>query len=303
MIQAGATRAILRREDAVNKTFSLQGLVSPAPSMQARLQTLSLLMILIIVSAALGLAFGPLGQGGLGQYFANQQSTSTGRNHSPDLLVRAAAVGSQQGLSTAGSTSVLAPLAKLNFVVTAILSGRSVNRAREPTYNMVTNSSGEVEASLPAGNYSVQGLGADFTFLRDVSLEANHTTILTMDVVQVVNPVSTLAIVNQDTLSGLESTGVIYVEVDGNFQYNSSSFYELIGTIEPGGPSSSNGSMAVQVSLLTPVTIEGIVSGAYDSPGGFWIVMHPSAPVTLLPNAGFSLMHYAANSTVSLVAD
>ena len=285
--------------------------------MHPQLKTSSILSVLMIIIVALGLAFAPIGLDGTSPSPGNRSATQTSTGQGPSLLIKAEGTEAgetyasiQQG---ANLSRYLAPMSRLEFVVTVIGPGGVVIPGRTPTYSLYTNSSGEAEAELPPGNYSVQAAGSNFFFKRYVLLRENLTTALTLMELPQAEAVSTAVVVNQDTAKGVESTGTIYLEISGNFRYSPTSVYQLIGMRGVYAPSPSNvtlfstnttGFGGIRPILLNSplITINGTIEGSYTAPGGAWVVMSPTAPVPALPDSGVELVYYAANSTVNYIA-
>ncbi|MDG6910745.1 MAG: hypothetical protein JRN18_00140 [Nitrososphaerota archaeon] len=285
--------------------------------MHPQLKTFSIISVLMIMIVALGLVFAPIGLGGTSPSPGNRPATQTSTGRGPSLLIKAEGTEAgetyasiQQG---ANLSRYLTPMSRLEFVVTVIGPGGVVVPGRTPTYSLYTNSSGEVEAELPPGNYSVQAAGSNFFFKRYVLLMENLTTALTLRELPQAEAVSTAIVVNQDTAKGVESTGTIYLEINGSFRYSPTSVYQLIGTMGgyPSPPSNvtltrtnATGISGIGPILLTSplVTINGTIEGSYTAPRGAWVVMAPTTFAPALPDSGVELVYYAANSTVSYIA-
>ena len=151
---------------------------------------------------------------------------------------------------------------------------------------LITNSTGTGEISVLEGNYSVVGSGPYVSFKGYLSFKPNTVTYLTLKVVPASGTVTSLAVVNQDTLVGTEPTATVYAKVGGAANFSDSST-ELRGYTGPGG------------NLQDFLNVNMTVIGAYGSPGGTTVVLKPQGEYPVLPSFDLSLLQYATSAEVS----
>lgn len=218
-------------------------------------------------------------------------------------MIKAEAVGPNSTYESVMSGQIqsdaLVPIAGLKFTLTAINLQVAGRPGRPATYFVFTNSSGEGYVPLPRGNYSVQAVGADFSFNRTLGLSGNLTTVLDVDVIPVPSEISSIELLNQDTVAGVETTATLFIEVSGSFDFTSGSTYQVIGmsTALTKYVSPAIGKLPLQFN--TPVAINITIIGVYPSPSGEWVVGVPVGSSPYFPTTGIFLLRYEANSTVT----
>jgi hypothetical protein len=188
---------------------------------------------------------------------------------------------------------MLAPLQGLAVVIAGLEPFGTARRGLPYNNQLVTNSSGIGEGGVPAGNYTIRTVGSDSNFSTTVGFREGMITILTLTVTPLAGNVSTLLLINQDTLSGVQPTADLYATVKGNFGLSASTFTELLGL----GPTPSRRPSAPSPLL----TIDLTVLGTYPSPEGTVVAMRPQAAYSFLPKSGLTLIQFRTNSTVNYV--
>lgn len=267
-----------------------------------------LIPLLLIMSLLLGLVFGgaglgstPGGTGGQVSSAAPNPPTVT----SPYLLAIAESTEFSSGNATptAGSSSqfTTVPLAGLGLSLTEVGVGNKFNRGRPTSFRVVTNSSGEVFASVSEGNFTVTALGTGFNFTKTVEFQADVTTVLRLDITPVESGASPVVVINQDTVSTLEPSSVIYAKFAENFTFPVNSTIQLSGWTST--VSGETGAGLLYLRSTQRVEVLCTVIGEYEGAGGTWVAMQPSAPYQPIPALGVVFTSYQANSTVSYLAD
>jgi hypothetical protein len=272
--------------------------------LDSKLVTASLVALLVVATAALGLTFGggssfqnPAGGGPAG---ATQSETKTGTF--PEVIVKAEAhrlitenfifvSGPNVTVSTGGSSGVFVdplpwPLAGLQVVLTeqAEVGVPPTKFGGPQSYSITTNSSGIGVAYVLPGNYTVTASGSYFNFTGSISARVSTMTYLQVTVNPALESVITVVVSNQDGVLGVEPTAAIYADVAGTPYLTATTPYFLVGAL-PG------------TFVLRTLAVH--ILGSYPSLEGTWIVMEPAAPYSAVPSYGVNLLHYAANSTVS----
>jgi hypothetical protein len=280
--------------------------------MGSRASTGALLAALVFATAILGFAL----QGGGGALVGGRPSGRSGGTSGPNggvpptLVVEAATVasGGLYGEIVQTQHFLLVPLAGLRFTLTGVLPGAASNR-HPPTYFVFTNSSGVAETALPGGNYTVQAAASDFYFEGSVDMIANQTTTLSLQVVPEFMNVTSLVVMNQDTVSQVEPTATIYARVQGEVQITPSAFYQVVGldtvTFNSTTGFCSSPEICVSTSVVTldvPLSANVTAVGGYPAPGGTWVLLAPSSPYQPIPQLGVRLVQYITNSTVTYSA-
>lgn len=275
--------------------------------MSNRVTSALLVAVILMTTVAMGLAFdaGGLGGGGSAGGVAKAQSSETTTGNVPHLLVKAySSSGNGSLLISSGSQNQpsLSPLTGMRFTLTA--TEVSLSRLGRPlTYFAFTNSSGEAEIAVAAGNYSIQATSSEFNLTRAISFTGHLTTELDLVVAPVYSGVTSLSVVNTDQTYQVEASSTIYVQVSGSFYYDRYSLYQITGNGPVTFVESSGGCFAgicpVGISTISgPVTINATVTGYYSSPGGTTVVMTPSGAYSQLPVSDIKMLQYVANSTV-----
>lgn len=258
--------------------------------MEQRALAAALVSILLVATTALGATFeggGGIGGGGSG----GVQATATRGNgfRVPLLVVQAQTVGQDYLLQSSNLTVLpsymYVPLAGLNLVLTEVQPPSEFRLGRTPTYYLVTNSSGFSEIRLPVGNYSVQATGSVFNYTGSVMLLTNVTTYLGLTVSPAFNRVESAVVINQDTISSIEPTATIFMDIQGPFSYVPEAPCQLVGA----GRSAQGENL----------TVNGVLSGEYPAEGGHWVLMSPKGALQDIPAEGMLLLRYSVQSSVS----
>lgn len=224
-------------------------------------------------------------------------------NNNPSLVVRARVV-SNSFLSVASTLTdipgyMFVPMAGLRFNVVGLQS-RAIEHGGVPqlNYAVITNSSGIGEQSVPIGNFTVHAYNGILNFTASLRFSSRATTYLNLSVVPVYGTVSSIAILNQDTLSGVEPTAVLYAVVSGNSHFESSSITEVKGSF--GAPLTTSGPQFYATFELTlELTINATIIGSYSTPQGTLVVLRPSGYYPTLPTTNIVLFQYRTDSSVS----
>lgn len=257
--------------------------------MSPRAVTAALVVLLIVATAVLGYTIGAGGYGGASNgSLGASSSETTAPNPGPKLVINATTVAEGYLYASTSYKQVpaymLAPLAGLKLVIIGEQLAVITRPGRPPTYQVLTNSTGIGEAYLPRGNYSVQTEGGGFNFTGQLRLLSNTTTYLSVLEYPVMRNVSHIQAVNQAPTVEVGTSSVLYVEIQGGFQYSPYGTYQLIGPV-----SGSNASAAVP----------GAIEGAYSAPGGTVVVMQLYAPFEGSFTQGARLMYFQAASDVT----
>ncbi|MDG6985332.1 MAG: hypothetical protein JRM73_01115 [Nitrososphaerota archaeon] len=274
--------------------------------MSTRVTSALLIAVILMTTVAMGLTFdaGGLGGGGSAGGVAKSQSSESSTGNVPHLLVKAYSSAGNGSFPTTGAQNqpFLSPLTGLRFTLTA--TEVSLSRLGRPlTYFAFTNSSGEAEIAVAAGNYSIQATSAKFNLTRAISFTGHLTTELDLVVSPVYTGVTSLTVVNADQTSQVEASSTIYVQVPGSFFYNRYSLYQITGVGPVTYVESSGGCFAgiCETGIATisrVVTINATVTGHYGAPGGTIVVMAPSGAYSQFPVSDIRMLQYVANSTV-----
>lgn len=254
--------------------------------------TAALMVVLVALTAGLGLVLA--GGGGLGGQFsgggAKSQTTQAPVVNASYFEVKAQIeeANTNPGLPT----SVLQPIPAARFVVLGLprfFQGR-------PLLNQITtNSTGVGELVLPPGNYSVVGTGPNIDYNGSLRFEQETITLLSVTVVPARGAVDSVAVVNQDTIEGVEQTGTIFVVVPSTVSYTTDAFAQLAwNNIVVQGQAPVLGILQFQAAVR--------VAGSYSSPVGTTVVLTPLEPLSSIPTYGLTLLQYRLNSTVSYSA-
>lgn len=280
---------------SVNNTFSAI-LLPKLRLLERPFVTAALVAILVVMSAGLGEVL--VGGGGLqGHNPVGQASTQSNQSNAkgPFFLVRTSING---GIFTSSGPPNLAPgfqpIQGVRFVIQGL---PTFFRGRLQSNQVTTNSSGMGEIAVPPGNFTVVGAGTDISYRGFVDFKDGTVTVLDVVVSPARGTVASVAVVNQDTLDGVEQTGTIFVGVPGNVTYVPGVVSELLGEsiVTAGGP--GVGELGV-----IPLGVNVTVIGTYPYPDGTMVVLRPFGTFhDLLPN-GLSLIQYRLNSTVSYIA-
>lgn len=267
-----------------------------------------LIPLLLITSLLLGLVFGGAGLGSASGGAGGQASSAAPNppiTTSPYLLAIAESTGLPSGnfTPTTGGTGQFTPvpLAGLRLILTEVGAGNKFNRGRPTSFQVVTNSSGEVFASMSEGNFSVTSSGTGFNFTKTVEFRAGVTTVLRLDITPVESGASSVVIINQDTVSTIEPGAVIYAKFAENFTFAVNSTVQLTGWTS--AVSGGTGAGLLYLRSAQRVEVSCTVIGEYEGAGGTWVAMQPSAPFQSIPALGVVFISYQANSTVSYLAD
>jgi hypothetical protein len=271
--------------------------------LRTRITTALLIVILSMTTVALGLTFDSGAFGG-GQPAGGQStvaSTTTGTP--PQLLVRAYSAAQNTPLTSGNAVenlSVLVPIPGLRFTLTA--TEVALSRLGRPlTYFAFTNSSGEGDISVAAGNYSIQATSSQFNLTRPISFTGNVTTVLTLVVAPVLTNVTSLDVVNRVQSFGLQPGSTIYAQIPGPFNYDRYSLYQIIGSV----PTEVSGTVFGNITTIGIVygrlAVNATVSGYYASAGGTTVVLSPTSSYEQLPVGDIQMLQYVAQSTVSYI--
>ena len=268
--------------------------------MSSRLTAALLLIIFVIATVAMGLTFDATGLGGVGAGgFGGGGESSTLNGKFPHLLVEAFSVpgGQLTFTSSPGSNdSRREPMTNLLFTLTA--TDVALSRLGRPlTYYAITNSSGASSIAVTAGNYSIEAATPEFNFTSPISFSGNATTELVIVVAPQLTRLTALTVVNPDQSYGLQPGGLLYAEVQGSFNYDRYSLYQVVGL----GQATVPGNASYSVISIKPLEINATVVGYYGSPGGTTVVLSPSGPYGELPTTSLGILEYVANSTVRTI--
>lgn len=285
--------------------------------MARRTVTIGLILALLLTTAGLGLVLGDGAGIGSDSLKGPPQASSAATKPvlGPILLVRAETEVPTHSVQVAGGlsmtesgssspsgvnftiapqavlrnqTQALEPLAGVEFAVQGLQIFSGALRGTVLSYSGVTNSTGFGEISVPPGNFSVTARGPNFSFGEYLPFKQNQITSLTLVVTPLSGEVLSVYVQNQDTISGVEPTGTIYVEVAGNISYALQVSTQLVGFVQ--GQSVPQASVGVTV------------MGYYASPEGTTVVLRPMGPYAALPSSDVSLIQYRTNSTVEFIA-
>jgi hypothetical protein len=270
--------------------------------MNPRAASVAFVILLLVATSALGLAFQGGGLGGSPLLIAQRTTAETGGPATGPRFVLKAELEYQDYGIFANSSLLQLPTLVGTFPIEGArvslvplqpegLQSQVLNaRGRPVAFEDVTNGSGLAVIHAPAGNYTVVTAGNLFNFTEVVSLRGNLTTLLALTVYPHSNKVNSMEVINQRTVSQVEPTATIFLNVSGTFVYAPHTPYRLTG--------------------LTPdtygtysfLTILCNVVSEYSAPGGTWAVMSPIGAYTSFPTGGLFLQQFEANSTVSYSA-
>jgi len=265
--------------------------------MKASIITLVLALMLLLSSFAIGLTF----QGGTGR--EGKSPTGSGPGSGPALgtlsqplfVVRAVEVSPSYLLAASLLRNVpgymFAPLSGVTVAIAGLLSVGIARRGIPYNNQLVTNSSGIGEGVEPRGNFTIHVRASNFNFSTPLGFAQGRITYLNLTVVPFSGNVSSITLMNQDTLSGIQPTAMVYATVEGNPVFENSSLAELLAL----GPSQSHRPSAPPPLL----TIDLTILGTYPSPEGMVIAMKPQSAYSFLPSTGLTLIQFRANSKVS----
>ena len=267
-----------------------------------------LVPLLLITSLLLGLVFGGVGLGSASGGGGGQVSPTAPNppiTNSPYLLAIAEGIQLPSGnlTPTTGGTGPFThvPLAGLQLTLTEVGAGNKFNRGRPTSFQVVTNSSGEVFTSMSEGNFTVTSLGTGFNFTKTIEFRAGVTTVLRLDITPVENGASSVVIINQDTVSTLEPGSIIYARFAENATFAVNSTIQLTGWTS--AVSGGTGTGLLYLRSVQRVEVSCTVIGEYEGAGGTWVAMEPQAPLQSIPAQGVVFIGYQANSTVSYLTD
>jgi hypothetical protein len=254
--------------------------------------SLSLVVLLLLATSALGLAFQGGGLGGLPLQISHK-TTAGGSTTGTQFVLSAQREVAEfiylGPLFFAESSHLQLPIVALKVTLTQNKPNFLPRTGRALTFVGFTNGSGEAVIDAPPGNYRVEAAGDVFDFISSVGLVGNLTTLLTLTVYPRFNQVSSMFVMNQGTLSQVEPSGTIFLNVQGTFHFLPQATYQVIGT-----ESGSAGYASASISCKA--------IGEYGAPTGTNVVMVPVGAYQSLPSKGIYVMHYETNSTVAYIA-
>jgi len=268
--------------------------------MKTGIITLVLAAILLLSSFAIGLTF----QGGTGREGKSPAGSGPGSGPAlgsltvPIFVVRAAEVSPSYLLAASLLSNVpgymFAPLSGVTVTIAGLLSVGTARRGIPYNNQLVTNSSGIGEGVEPHGNFTIHAKGSNFNFSTSLGFAQGKITYLNLTVIPFAGNVSSITLINQDTLSGIQPTAMVYATVEGNPVFEDSSLAELLAL----GPSQSHRTSAPPPLL----TIDLTILGTYPSPEGMVIAMKPQTAYSFLPSSGLTLIQFRAYSKVTYIA-
>lgn len=275
--------------------------------MKPELEAVGLVILLFIVTFALGIEFGGSGLAGTSGGFGPLPPTNNGGKQIailPKLVLRAEGVNLSD-LYASGSYRVIPANMKLPLVgLHAIFVSPERNYpsyfSRLPSYSLTTNSSGLASGFFPAGDYEAEISGLNFALSTNITLVENTTATLNFTLSPSGNAVSVLKVVSQDSVTGLEPTSIIYALLNYT-SVPSEGFSELVGLESPtsGVAIKSN---TTNPSPITLISLNATLLGYYRGIQGYWATLSPLGPYLDYPSVGVMLFQYTPILEVNYTA-
>jgi hypothetical protein len=286
--------------------------------LKSEIEGVTLMVLLFIVTFALGFTFGGSGlagaSGGLGG------STGIGKQTvvttPPKFVFKAQGVNPADLYASSLYNDIpqymLVPLVGLHLTILKLGRPSTSGFVRLPSLTLTTNASGIAAASVQPGNYEALVSGSNYALDTAVTLTANTTATLYFDLHPSAEAVSTLRVISSDTVSGVESTTKFYALLN----YTSApltGFSELVGfetsvppngtvqIILPSGTATSANGPTLQGPSLTfngtvffnpQVELNATLLGSYPGTEGYWAVLSPSGSSSAYPSAGVVMFQF-----------
>jgi len=278
--------------------------------MKSELQAGVLILLLLVVTFALGIEFGGSGLSGASGNFGGPSAAGkqiTAAVPPPEFVVKAEGVNPHDlyasGLFRTLPPGILIPLVGLH--VTLLTQGRSASSFRRlPALTLTTNTTGMASANLVPGTYEVLMVGSTFSLDTAVTLTDNMTTTLDFQLHPTGQPVAALRVVSPDTASGVESASKLYALIE-NATAPTPGLAELVGY-----QSSYNASgIGFEVGFPINATVAGpLVSmnatlyGSYPGTSGYWATLYPAGTYPSYPSVGVRLFQFEPLAEVNYTA-
>jgi len=285
--------------------------------MKSGLQAAALIALLLMVTFALGVEFGGSGLTGASGGFGasgglskqTKQTEQTGEYSLSEFVVKAQGVNPHD-LYVSSSfrnipSSMFVPLVGLH--VTLLSQERSSLLTRRiATFSLATNASGIASTFLLSGDYDVQLVGSTFSLGTAITLIANTTLTLSVQLQPSGVPVADLRVVSPDTMSGVETGSKLYALIE-NTTAPPPGFSELIGfqsgsgfsTLETG----SNAGILFYANVTGPlISLNSTLQGSYLGTEGYWATLYPTGTYPVYPTRGVMLFQFKLLTEVNYTA-
>jgi len=283
--------------------------------MRSGLQVAALIVLLLMVTFALGIEFGGSGLSGASGGFGastglskqTKQTVQTGQYSLSEFVVKAQGVNPQDLYASSSFRNIpsdmLVPLVGLH--VTLLSQERSSLLTRRiPTFSLATNASGIASAFLLSGDYDVELVGSTFSLGTAVTLIENTTLTLSVQLQPSGEPVADLRVVSSDTMSGVETGSRLYALVE-NTTAPAPGFSELIG-FQRGSSTlvmETNAGILYYVNATGPlISLNSTLQGSYLGSGGYWATLYPTGPYPVYPTMGVMLFQFKLLTEVNYTA-
>jgi len=276
--------------------------------MKSQFQAATLILLLLLVTFALGIEFGGSGLSGALGNFGPPTGNGNGKQSvavaPPKLVVKAQGVNPQDLYDSSSyeniPSNMLVPLVGLR--VTLLTQGSFSSQFRRlPALTLTTNSSGIASAEMLPGNYGVAIVGSTFTLETGVTLANNSTALLSVELLPAARPVSVLRIVSPDTVSGVESTSRLYALIS-NGSAPVTGLSELVGFVSSFSFFAS-GALPINGTLLGPmVSLNATLLGSYPGSQGYWATLYPAGTYPAYPSMNVMLFQFQPVAEVNYTA-
>ena len=296
--------------------------------MKSEVQAVVLILLLLVVTFALGVEFGgsglPGASGNLGGPTASGKQI-TAAVVPPEFVVQAKGID-QEDLYLLSQLRTLPPGALPPLVglrVTLLTQGRSATSFRRlPALTLTTNASGLASAALPSGIYEILVVGSTFSLDTSVTLTDNSTATLNVQMHPSGQPVADLRVVSPDTTSGVESASRLYALLDNATApppgpselvgYQAGSNASASGTVSVVTQPGINGSATLSGSGIRNPTYTGLAGplvsinatlyGSYRGTTGYWATLYPAGTYATFPSVGVMLFQFEPTAEVNYTA-
>ena len=286
--------------------------------LKSRIEAGVLVVLLFVVTFALGFSFGETGlagaSGNLGGVTAVGKQTV---GIIPPLFVFKAQGVDPADLYASSSFAnipkdMLVPLVGLHLTLLKLGRPTSAGFVRLPSLTLITNASGLASASEAPGNYEAVVLGSNYALDTPVTLTDNTTATLFFNLHPSAEAVSALRVVSSDSVSAVEPTTKFYALLNYTSP-PSTGFSELVG-FETAAPTNgtaqitltnatgtlANGSSPVK---LQPPSIGGLffnpqvelnatLLGSYPGTEGYWAILSPYGSYSAYPTTGVLMFQF-----------
>ncbi len=279
--------------------------------MKSELEAAGLIALLFVVTFALGIEFGGSGLaaalGGFGPP-GSPQPKAAATPPPPLFVLRAEGINPKDLYSSAFYKAIpaemMVPLVGLHAMLVSAGRGLPTHFERTPSILMMTNASGIASGYLPQGDYEVDISGSNFAVSTAITLSDNTTSTLSLTLSPSARDVSTMKVVSQDSVIGLEPTSKLYALLNYT-SAPSDGFSELVG-FEPVDSATPASGIVFYVNSTVfggaQVSLNATILGSYPGTQGYWATLSPSGSYPAYPSVSVILFQYTPIVEVNYTA-